>query len=169
MRFIKVGCDLAHCLRGANTDRAGDAQLIDALLDLTSDLHGVGPVHARRAHIEERLIDAHLLQVGRIALQYVHDLLRYFCIACMAACGPNGVGAQTCRGARGHGGMHAVFARFVGGGRDHAALGGVAPYDDGLAAPLGVIVLFNGSEERIEVHKQDRRSAPFLQISRICR
>ena len=65
--------------------------------------------------------------------------------------------------------MHAVFARFVGGGRDHATFGGVAPYDDGLAAPLGVIVLFNGSEERIEVHEQDRRSAPFLQISRICR
>ena len=87
----------------------------------------------------------------------------------MAAWGPNGVGAQTRRGARGHGGMHAIFARFVGGGRDHASFGGVASYDDGLAAPLGVIVLFNGSEERIEVHEQDRRSAPFLQISRICR
>ena len=167
MRLIKIGCDLAHCFRGANADRASDAQLIDALLDLTSDLNGVGPVHPCRAHIKERLINAYLLQMGRIALQYVHDLLRHFCIACMAACGPNGIGAQTRRGARGHGGMHAVFARFVGGG--HATFGGVAPYDDGLAAPLGVIVLLNGSEERIEVHEQDRRSAPFLQIGRICR
>ena len=75
MGFIKIGCDFAHCLRGANTDRAGDAQLIDALLDLTSDLHGVGPINARRAYIKECLVYAHLLQVRRIALQYIHDLL----------------------------------------------------------------------------------------------
>ena len=50
--------------------------------------------------------------------------------------------------------MDAEPARLVGTGRNHAALVRTRANNDGLAAPLGVVALLHGREERIHVHVQ---------------
>jgi len=45
---------------------------------------------------------------------------------------------------------------------------GIATYYDGLSAPCGMIELFYGSEEGIEVDKDDSRPAPVLKSKKVC-
>lgn len=161
MGFILIGCYLADRFRRAQSDRARDAQLIDFFLDLARDQDGMSLVDARRADVEECLVDAHLHKVRGVALQDSHDLLGYLFVERMIPVCPDGFGAEPCCGARRHSGVNAELSCFVGCGRYHAALRGITANDDGLSAPCGMFALFDGGEERIEVNKKYRAAFPW--------
>ena len=65
------------------------------------------------------------------------DFLGALAIALGMAIDENRLRAHLGRGAQRHGGMHAEFARLVGGGGDHAALVALSADDDGFAFQRG--------------------------------
>jgi len=67
----------------------------------------------------------------------------------------DGVGAKLVGSAEWHGGMDAVFAGFVAGGGDDAALCAFAADDDGFAFECGVEEFFDGDEEGVHVDVED--------------
>jgi hypothetical protein len=68
-----------------------------------------------------------------------------------------GMGAETARGAKRHGGVNTELAGFVTCGGNYAALIGTAPDDDGLAAKVGAIEELDGNEEGIHIDVEDGR------------
>ncbi len=152
-RLVLVGSDLRNGLRLSQTDGAGDTQLCHAALDAACHFHRVGAVCAGGGNVQERLVDAHLHKVGRLVQQDAHHLRGHLAVTMEVASGPNGLGAQPrCHGGR-HGGVHAERARFVRARGNHAAPLGAAAHDDGLPAPIGMVQLFNRSEEGVQIHK----------------
>jgi len=69
----------------------------------------------------------------------------------------DGVRAKAAGGAQRHRRVDAVFAGFVAGRGDDAALIGAAAYYDGLAAQFGTCEEFDGNEEGVHVHMENGR------------
>ena len=71
----------------------------------------------------------------------------------------DGIWAEFQRLEHGHGGVHAVDARDVTGGRHDAAF--AAADDDGLVADFGVVAFFDGCVKGIAVHVGDGQIEQF--------
>ena len=67
----------------------------------------------------------------------------------------NSMRAKASRGAQRHGGLNAVFAGFVTGGGDHAALIGPTANHHRLAAKFRTLEQLDGHEEGIHIDMQD--------------
>ena len=115
-------------------------------------------VHAFGAgEIEIGFVDRSHFDNRRIFRQDCGDAVAPFAIKIVVAIEENCVRAQAARGSQRHGGLNAVFSRFVAGCGDDAALVGLAPDDHRLAAKLGPCQQFDGNEERVHIDMQDRR------------
>lgn len=57
--------------------------------------------------------------------------------------------------------MDAERPSFIAGGGNHAALIRITADDDGLAAPSGMVQLFDGCEECIQVNQQNCWPVPY--------
>src|SRR5438552_2352160 len=68
----------------------------------------------------------------------------------------------------GRGAMNSVFARFVAGGGDDAALIGTSADDNRLAAQIGAVEKLDGDEEGVHVHVENIRDRWRGEIIRIC-
>src|SRR5256885_7502131 len=71
-------------------------------------------------------------------------------------------------GAERHGGMNSVFARFVTGGGDDAALVGTSADDNGFAAQIGAVEKLDGDEEGVHVHVENIRDRWRGEIFGVC-
>ena len=67
----------------------------------------------------------------------------------------NSMRAKASRGAQGHGGLDAIFAGFVTGGGDHAALIGPTANHHGLATKFRTLEQLHGHKKRIHIDMQD--------------
>lgn len=74
--------------------------------------------------------------------------------------GPNGIGTKSRRHRRSHGASHAELTRLIRTRGHNTVLGRIATNYNGFAAPRRMIELLNGSEERIEVDKQNGATTP---------
>ena len=68
----------------------------------------------------------------------------------------NRMWAKASRGAKRHGGVDPVLARFITGGGDDAALIRSAAYHNRLAAQFGALEQFHGDEEGVHVDVENR-------------
>ncbi len=151
---------LAHGLAGGEPNGARHAQLAHAGADAPAHRHGILARIASRRHVEVRLVDAHLLQVGRLVEDDGHHLGGHLAVALMPAGHPDGLRAEPTGLCRGHGRVHAERPRFIRAGAHHAATRRVASHDEGLAAPLGMVELLHRGEERVEVEQAHGPSRP---------
>ena len=92
-RLVHVGCDFRDRLRCADADRAGDAQILHPSLDSTRDGERMLSIRARRRDIQERLIDAHLLDNGRLFAKDAHNGVADRAITTESARRPDGIRA----------------------------------------------------------------------------
>ena len=117
-------------------------------------------IHTRRRDIRKGLIDGDLLYIGRLVSDHIHDLGRELSVAFMTTVSPYGIGAKAHRGGGSHGTAHAEGTSLIGTGGDHAMPISIAADDHGLASPLRMVQLFNGSEERVQVQQHDSPPRP---------
>ena len=136
--------------------RTGDAA---GGMDLGTELFGER-LHAaeevrRAGHVQKCLIHGDALDERRKAREHLERDIRNFLIHVHAR--PHEDAVRTFRegGAAGHGGTYAELPRLVGAGRDDAAFVRSRPDDDGLAAPLGMVPLFDRREEGVHIDMQD--------------
>jgi hypothetical protein len=108
----------------------------------------------RAGDVEEGFVAGERLNERGELFENFHDLLRDFVVACHPHGQEDGVWAFLRSGARGHGGVNAEFAGFIGAGGDDAALVARRTDDDGFALELRLIVLLDCREEGIHVHMQ---------------
>ena len=67
----------------------------------------------------------------------------------------DGMRTEAARGAEGHGGVNAVFARLVTGSGDDTALVGAAAYYNRFAAKVGSVEEFDGDKECVHIHVEN--------------
>jgi hypothetical protein len=105
--------------------------------------------------VEIGFVDGGHFDAGREAVQDVEDLVREIAVTVHVAFDEDGLRAEAGGGAERHGGVDAEFSSGVGGGRDDAALVGLAAYDDGFAFEGRVEEFFDGDEEGVHIYMAD--------------
>ena len=105
-------------------------------------------------NVEKRLIHGNALDEGRVVSKHLKGLVGDLLVERHAGLYEDAVRTALEGRAGGHGRMDAEPARLVGTGRNHAAFVRTCADNDGLAAPLRVVALLHGREERIHVHVQ---------------
>ena len=155
-RLVEIGGDLGEELVVGEPDRDGDAEgLRDAALEARERAGGTAMVEPGGAgEIEEGLIDRERLDEGR-GLE--HEPAHFPADGLVLAhVGPDDgrLRAKLERLEHRHGRAHAIDARDIAGGRDHAAL--PAADDDRLVAQLRVVALLHAGIEGIAVDVRDR-------------
>ena len=109
------------------------------------------------ADIQECLVDRDALDIGRIMFENLKRLCGDFLVEFHMGTDEDRVGTLLVGRPRGHGGMDAELARFVGAGGDDAAFVGTGSDDNGPTAPLGMVQELDGREERVHIDMEDRR------------
>jgi len=110
------------------------------------------------AHVEERFVNAHRLDVRGELLQDAEDRLRGLLIGVHSDGEIDGLGAASPGFADGHGTADAEAAGLVGAGGDHAPASpalGVGADHDGLPAQPWLIALLDRGEEGVHVEVDD--------------
>ena len=79
------------------------------------------------------------------------------------------MGTKLSGSAQRHGGMNAVFAGFVAGGGNDAALVGTAADDNWFAAEVGAIEKLDGDEEGVHVDVENVCDGGRCEVVRVCR
>ena len=159
VRLVLLGADFREQAIGGDADGAGHAAGgANLRAEGFAEAARVVSVEVERAaHVEERLVDADGLDVGRVVGEDVE-----------CACGDGAVeihvrrredGLRTLRVGRprGHGGANAEGAGFVGAGRDDAAFVGSCADDERLPAPLRVVQKFDRREKGVHIDMEDCR------------
>ncbi len=106
-------------------------------------------------YIEKGLVDGNGLDQRRELLKDLKDLTRDLRIAFHAWLNDDHSRTQAHRAGDRHGAMAAEGSRFVAGSRDNATALRISSDQQGLAAPLGMIKLFNRGEECIHVEVEN--------------
>ena len=172
VRFFQVGSDLGRGLgRGQPYGAGQGGHGFHPCLELPAGFHRPAEQMRAARDVQESLIDAHLLQVGREFAEDFADAGRSFFVFIKTWLEENALRTAAPGFGDGHGRVHAEFARLIGTGGHHAppaAALRVGPYNDGPAFERGVVPHLDGREESVHVHVYD---APFhseilLKISR---
>jgi len=157
-RLALIRSNLGGETRGGESAGAWQAGL---LRDGAQELVGSGERGTMQAfgagEIQIGFVDGDHFDDGREFGENSGDAIAPFGIFFMMAVEENGVGTKSASRAEGHGGMDAVFAGFVTGSGDDAALVRAAADDNGLAAEVRAVEEFNGDEEGVHVHMEDGR------------
>ena len=115
-------------------------------------------VHAFRAgKIEIGFVHRDHFNDGREAREDGSDAIAPLGVFRVMAVKKNCVGAEFPGGAQRHCGMDSVFARFVTGRGNYAALVGTSADDNWFAAQVGAVEKLDGNEEGVHVHVENIR------------
>ena len=126
-------------------------------------------VHALGAgEIEIGFIDGDHFHNGGKAGEDGGDAIAPFAVFVMVTVEKDGVRTKFSGSAQRHGGMNTVFAGFVAGGGDDAALVGTAADDYWLAAEVGAIEKLDGDEEGVHVDMKNVRERGGYEVVSVC-
>ncbi len=147
--------ELGDELRGCDADGRRHAELgADPAAQLAGDRHGRAEPAARPGHVEERLVDAHLLHDRGDLGKDVHHLPGGPGVAVVVRWQHDSLRAQPPRLGHRHRRVDAEPPRLVRGGEHHPAL--LTAHDDRPPEEVGAVEELDGGEERVHVDVQDR-------------
>src|SRR5579872_3487637 len=148
----KVAGELGDGFTDARADGDGEARLhAHAGFDLTGDLLGGTAARKARWKLAVGFVYGDTLAHDKVVVQDSHNVTRHLTVALHSGTEKDGMRAEAARQRGGHGAMDTVAARRVVGGANDAAPVRVATDDNGLAGQGGIIQLFDGGEEAVEV------------------
>ena len=152
VRLALLGAYLRQEPVRRDAHRTSDAALLPhGRAQLLRERHRAAEEMRRAGHVEERLVDGDRLDERREAPEYLEHAVGRLRIRRHVRLHEYAVRAPLVGRAAGHRGVHAELARLVAARRDDAALVRPGPDYDGLAAPLRVVALLHGREERVHV------------------
>jgi len=155
--FTLIGGDFGSEASGGEAARTRQAGLS---CDGAKEFVGGGEWRAVEAfgtgEIEVGFVNGDHFDDGRKFREDGGDAIAPFGIFFVVPIEEDGVGTKAACGPERHRGMDPEFTRFVAGGRNDAALIRAAANDHRLATEIGALEEFDGDEEGVHIHVEDR-------------
>ena len=164
VRLVLLRADFRQQSVWRNADGAGDAAgLADFLPQRFTQPCPVAAMKMQApGDVEERLVDRDALDIGRVMLEDLEDLVRNLLVEFHVGTDEDRVRATLVGGPRRHRGVDAEAPRLVRAGGDDTALVRTGTDDNGLAAPFGMVQQLDGRVERVHVHMENRRHGKII-------
>ena len=154
--FAKPGCHFRHKLGAGHAGGCGKLRLFqNQALDFFRNVGRCEKNTIGFGHIQIGFIQRERFHLVGEAMEDVANLDGDLLISIEPRMQKDTVRTQSLRPRRRHGGMHAVFARFITAGRHHAPTIGITAHDHGFSAVFRKIALLHRRKKRIHVDMDD--------------